>query len=237
MYIVIVRKKYINFMEKSIGILFDYNGVIADDEQLHEAAFGRVLSLYDITLMSEMYRKFCFGRTDKKGFEKLQEHFPGKLADQSINALVGKKQEEYQKLLTTQDIFYPEILKVIFDLKSFAKLGIVTSSTRAELFAALENNKFISAFDVFITAEDIIKGKPNPEGYLKGVKTLGLLSDRIVAIEDSSSGVRAAKSAGIKCIAVLHTSAQEELTLADVIVEKIGNVNKRTIFEALGLVF
>lgn len=222
-------------MSKSIGLLFDYNGVIADDEPLHQAAFANVLSAYGISLSHEMYKQFCFGRTDREGFEQLRSQFTQKLCIQFLDALVKQKQKEYQKLLSQQNILYSGAIDVIVDLRDYAKLGIVTSSTRAELIATLDNNGITKEFDVLITAENIVRGKPDAEGYLKGVQGLGLPSNRVIAVEDSRLGVQAAKSAGIKCIAVLQTSTAEDLVLADVTVAAITNVDRSLVKRLLNL--
>lgn len=222
-------------MSRSLGVLFDYNGVIVNDEPLHEAAFARVLSRYNIRLNSTMYQKFCFGRTDREGFEDLQAHFRQELSGQPIDKLIEEKQEEYRRLSPPEDILYPGVTNVIKNLKGCAKLGVVTSGERTKVAEVLKKGAILAAFDFLITAEDIDKGKPDPQCYLKGIQALGLPPSKIVALEDSPAGVQAAKAAGIKCIAVLHTSTRQDLTDADIIVEAIGDINKSLILKILGV--
>ncbi len=88
-------------------------------------------------------------------------------------------------------------------------------------------------FKKIISAEDITRGKPDPEGYLLGLKAVNLGRERVVVIEDTPVGVHAAKEAGLKCIALCHTSPKETLSEADIIVDTIKSVNLMLLKEIL----
>jgi sugar-phosphatase len=76
-------------------------------------------------------------------------------------------------------------------------------------------------FEVVVSADDISRSKPDPEGYQKAVRVLGLDNQDCVIVEDSPSGVQAGKAAGIDVIAVTHTHGAIELSQADVIAERL----------------
>jgi sugar-phosphatase len=79
----------------------------------------------------------------------------------------------------------------------------------------------IAVFDVIVSAEDVNRGKPDPEGYLHALDLLGLPGTQAAAIEDTPPGVMAAKAAGLYCVAVLGTVPRKRLAEADEIVPRL----------------
>lgn len=209
----------------SFAIIFDYNGVIAHDEHLQEKAFARVLASYAVPFTKSLYEDYCLGRTDSDGFLELKKALNDKLNKEPIENLVESKQKAYKALVQTQDILYPHAADVIHELIKHFRLAIVSSSTRDEITTVLEKYGLMGCFSSIVTADDIVRGKPDPEGYIKSIRQLDIASNRAVAIEDSPSGVRAAKSAGLFCIAVLHTANAEYLSNADRVVGDITEVS------------
>ncbi len=216
-------------MNHKYGILFDYNGVIADDEALQEAAFAEVMKSFGVDLSHEEYASFCMGRTDPEGFMELQKAYPERMQNTETNKLCKLKTEKYFELAKSKSVIYKGVREVIDRLfKDFA-LGIVTSSSKREFETVMGKEGILDRFQIFITAEDIEKGKPNPDPYLKGLAALQTLKENTVAIEDSASGVKSAKAAGIKCLAVLHTTPEDRLRDADKIVSSITEIDSSVI--------
>ncbi|KAH7887588.1 HAD-like domain-containing protein [Phlebopus sp. FC_14] len=101
-----------------------------------------------------------------------------------------------------------------------ARWAICTSATRAYASAALEVAN-IETPEVFVTAEDVEKGKPSPDPYLMGAGKCGVSPSRCVVVEDAPAGVRSGKAAGCKVIALLtsHSRQQMEVTGPDFLVQ------------------
>ncbi|MBF0476066.1 MAG: HAD family phosphatase [Deltaproteobacteria bacterium] len=204
------------------AVIFDYNGIIADDEQVHQRAFQVVLSDLGFSLDSQLYAAYFLGRTDRDGLLSLNSSRSGIFQINEIDNLVRQKQNKYQSLINNEDILYPMVIDVIRNLSRRFTLGIVTSSSRTELLTVLERYQILKYFQAIITADDVTLGKPNPEGYIKILNALETPPNHSVVIEDSPSGILAAKSAGIKCIAVLHTAPRTSLVNADIILDTVG---------------
>lgn len=102
------------------------------------------------------------------------------------------------------------------------KLALVTGSLRVEAEIALKACGIGDCFDVVIAAEDVGLGKPNPEGYLKAIDLLNVSPEESIIVEDSPSGIKAAKAAGIDCIAVTNTHARNELSDATSVVDSLS---------------
>lgn len=101
--------------------------------------------------------------------------------------------------------------------------AVVTSGTRALATARLRHVG-LSIPQVLVGADDVEKGKPDPECYLRGAQLLGASAKRCVVVEDARAGVRAGRSAGMVTIAVLTTHRASELSEADTLVPALRNV-------------
>jgi beta-phosphoglucomutase len=216
------------------AVIFDYNGVIVDDERIHKEAFAIVLREVGISLNDALYNEHFLGRTDGDGFASLRTAFTNQFEESLIKKLTEEKLGIYLSLLGSEDIIYPEAEEVICRLACSFRLGVVTSSSRNELLAVLGRSKLVDKFSCLVTAEDTREGKPDPEGYLRCLQLMAVSSDAAVAIEDSPSGVQAAKAAQLKCIAVLHTTVGTKLQKADSVIPTIGYLTERLVESVIG---
>ena len=101
--------------------------------------------------------------------------------------------------------------------------AVVTSGTRVLATARLRNNG-LQIPRVLVGAEDVEKGKPDPECYLKGAELLGVSAERCVVVEDTPAGIQAARSAGMVAVAVATTHRASELSKADAVVRALSDV-------------
>lgn len=215
---------------KSIGILFDYNGVIVTDEHLQKQAMGNVVARYAVTLSDELYDEQCFGRSDRTGFENIQKLFPA-LAKIPTADLVAGKVVEYQKLTQNMSLLVPGIREKLRELHQHFAIGLVTGSAHVELDRVFRQENLAQFFDVVISADDTARSKPDPAGYLQGVAALGLPKEKVVAVEDTPIGIVAAKAAGLTCIAVLHTVSADKLASADMVLKSTTEITPEIIFK------
>jgi HAD superfamily hydrolase (TIGR01509 family) len=220
--------------DPKLGVLFDYNGVIVKDEILHEQAFVHALYEHQITFTPEMYTTYCLGRSDLEGVRNLKVQFSRALKDISADQLVKCKQLIYRDMLAGKDILFPRAAETISRLALTCRVGVVTSSTKAEVMPLLTKAKIASLFTCVIAVDDFGQGKPAPDPYLHGIKAMGLKPQSIVAVEDSPSGVLSAKAAGLKCIAVETTTVKDKLVGADLIVNGVWSIDIEMIRLLLG---
>lgn len=211
---------------KKLGILFDYNGVIVTDEPLHAEAMRTVLQPHGVEISQALYDKWCFGQPDRDSFENIKTLFPDQLQQASTAELIQKKFEIYNQLITNKSILAPGIREALETLRPDFEMGIVSGALRDEIEPLLMKENLARYFKVIITAAETSKGKPNPEGYLKGLAELGLPATSVVAIEDSPAGIQAANAAGLKCIGVDQP--------ADWTIKTISQLDRRLIEKILG---
>jgi HAD superfamily hydrolase (TIGR01509 family) len=212
----------IDTLSRYSALLFDMNGVIVNDEHLHELAFAEVLSGLGYGMSHQDYARWFMGRTDRDGY---QEFFASRRDNRrDIASLIDEKSHAYQRLARGNLSPYPGILDFIQRIAArTVPVALVTSSTRAEAAAVLDAFQLADIFGTRICADDINMGKPNPEGYLQGAAALGVESAMCIVIEDAPSGIRAAHSARMKCLAVTNTHDQMELMEAEVVVSELND--------------
>jgi len=198
--------------------LFDMNGVILDDEHLHEEATIRTLAQHGHLCTSADYKKYFAGRTRDAGFTNYKK---AKHAAYNVHDLSGQKDQLYQELAHTGLQAVAATVNFIQYLKDGGyRMALVTGAPRKEARHMLETFGLGDCFSQIITGEDITLSKPHPEGYLKAAAMLQLRPQDCVVVEDAPMGIQAAKRAGMQCVAIATTHDEDELAAADWVVPR-----------------
>lgn len=201
------------------AVLFDMDGVIVDSEALHYASFRATLEPYGYDLTDDHYKQHFMGKTDELG---LKQYFEFMNETTHHAPILTEKARAFLELAADQLVAYPGVVAFIRDLaERQIPMALVTGSLRAEAEIVLKTFGITDLFKIVIPAEDIKHSKPNPEGYLKAAKFLKVEPADCVILEDAASGVKAAKAAGIRCVAVTNTHSAEDLKEATFIVDEI----------------
>lgn len=208
------------------AILFDMNGIIINDEHIHEMAFKETVKSFGIDLNHQTYLDCCAGKTDRLGYEEIATKFS---TDLPVDDLLRQKSEMYLKLFPANKKDYPGVIDLIHSLAKDFVLALTSSSSREEVDLITKEFGIDHVFKITISAKDVNKGKPDPEPYLITVKKLGFKPNECVVIEDSLSGVLSAKSAGCYCIGVTTTHTKQDLINSDLIVDSFSEINAQVI--------
>jgi HAD superfamily hydrolase (TIGR01509 family) len=107
-------------------------------------------------------------------------------------------------------------------------LGLASSSNRPLIDAALDLSGLDRFFTATVSSEEVPRGKPAPDVYLEASRLLGIAADRCAAVEDSHSGIRSAKAAGMRVIAIPNPSFPPDpdaLALSDLVLESISDLD------------
>jgi len=210
------------------AVIFDFDGVISDSEPSHFAAYNKVLADFGIQIKKEEYYAEYLGFTDYELFETLKKKFKTDYERTPIERLVESKAVFFEKIIREADHLIEGIPELIEKLKSNnIKVAIYSVALPADIKIMLEDSGLADYFDVIVTADDVEKGKPDPEGYLLALKKLNGIPDVLIAakqcvvIEDSHWGIVAAKKACMKGFAVTNSYPAGELKEADVIIKSV----------------
>lgn len=203
------------------AVIFDMNGVVIDDEHIHELAFKETVKPFDIDLSHQNYLECCAGKTDRAGYESISEKFNTSLP---IEKLLKDKANFYLKLFPEYKKSYPGVIELISSLANNYTLALTSSSSRAEVDLITKEYRVDKLFRITISADEVKRGKPDPEPYLTTCNLLKLDPKECVVIEDSKSGVLSAKAAGCFCMGVTTTHNEKDLEGADEITDSFDNV-------------
>ncbi len=217
------------------AVLFDFNGVLVDDEPVHLALLQRVLAEEGVELSAEGYWSHYVGLDDRACFRALLEQ-PGEApSEPRLMRLIARKSSYYQEWIRREGYpFFPGARELVAALADAGlTLGLVSGALRDEVEGALRQGGLLGRFKVLVTADDVARSKPDPEGYRRGIEsfnTVPPLPERLfhpheaLAIEDTPAGIEAARLAGLSTLAVAHTYPAAELAFADRVVARIGDV-------------
>lgn len=215
---------YTSFMIKAI--FFDMNGVIINDERIHEMALKETVKPFAIDLNHQAYLDCCAGKTDRAGYEQIAIMLS---KDLPIDELLQQKSYIYLKLFPANKKDYPGVIALIHSLAKNFTLALTSSSSRAEVDLITKEFGIDHEFQVTISADDVTKGKPDPEPYLLTANKLGFKPKECLVIEDSRSGVLSAKAAGCYCIGITTTHTKQDLREADLTVDNFTGISAEII--------
>jgi HAD superfamily hydrolase (TIGR01509 family) len=210
------------------AILFDRDGIIIDSEYAHIKAVEESFKKLNITI-TKNDKKLIVARHPNDYIPDFKKKYKF-----SSEQFLEEESKLYYKYFNEVPIFN-ETIKSIKKLKEENyKIGLTTSSginSTRELFKRIEDLE--KYFDVIVTREQYTKSKPNPEPYLLTAKKLDVKPNECIVVEDSSTGLIAAKSAGMKCIVIpTELTKEQDFSKADLIIDS-GKKLTRELIEKL----
>jgi HAD superfamily hydrolase (TIGR01509 family) len=192
------------------GILFDFNGVIVDDESQHCDALIATLSEYGYTLDRDTYYREYLGFDDRECFRFTFDRMGHPVDEPALREAISRKHAEYERSIRASMRLVPGVSDFIENaaLDGF-QLAIVSGALRSEIDLVLELAGLRPHFAEIVAAEDVNACKPDPRGFNRAREMLELPAKRCVVVEDSIPGLTAARAAGLRC-AMLATSHPED---------------------------
>jgi beta-phosphoglucomutase len=197
------------------AVLFDFNGVIINDEPLHEKLLEQILIEENLRPKVGEFRELCLGRSDRACLFDLLTNRGRTVTDRYLDELVNRKAKAYGQQLSVLEKLpiYPGLDDLIFKLQATdCKLAIVSGAIRSEIELVLERTQLRQQFVTIVSGDDLPVSKPEPDGYLLAVErlnqqfpNLNLKPCECLAIEDTFSGIAAAKRAGIPVVGVANS--------------------------------
>ena len=214
------------------AIIFDFDGVIADTEPLHYAALRQVLlAEFGIALTTTEYYADYLGYDDRGCFKAALTTHQRHVTPDLIDELVQKKGLAYLAALGTDLKIFPGVGDLIQETARDYRLAIASGALRHEIELILEQGGLRKAFSHITSAEDVVRGKPSPEPFLRAMAGLTataplrpLRPADCLVIEDSLPGIRGARAAGMKVLAVANTHSIQDLHEADAVVSSLEHV-------------
>lgn len=208
------------------AVIFDFDGVVVDSEPLHYKAFMETLAPFGLRHDYDTYVERYIGFDDRDAFRAIFEDAGRPLPPDLFERLIHEKHKAFKRIVSREVRPFPGVHRLVQELvREGVPLAIASGAAREEILLMLEVLGLRKAFPVIVTADDVARSKPDPESYVLAVL---LLRDRgylpnsapgrptgCLVIEDTPTGIEAAKAAGLFVVGVAHSFPVEALGQAD----------------------
>jgi beta-phosphoglucomutase len=215
------------------AVIFDFDGVITDSEVLHFRAFNAVLKQFGVELTTHEYYKSYLGFSDVDCLKFLIRQGRLKIAESEIAGLVKQKTVIFENLAKNEG-------KLIEGVRDFLAvlaandipMAICSGALLPEIEMTLDDAGLRGHFQTIVSAEQVTKGKPHPEGFMLALERLNadrsekIQPSQCVVIEDSNWGLQAAKAAGMHTVGVTNSYGADQLD-AEKIVANLAELSLR----------
>jgi beta-phosphoglucomutase len=228
------------------AILFDFNGVIIDDEPLQMTAYRQALEPEGVALTEAEYYD-CLGMDDLTFTRAAFERAGRRPTEEQLQAVFRRKTEAHRELIRDELPLFPGVVTFIKACSRVWPLAVVSMATRDEIEHALGRADLLDRFATVVSAEDVPAGacKPDPACYLRALERLNHRrghgfrppsASGCLVIEDSPPGVRAGKAAGMRTLGVTNTVSDAELRAAgaDVVTARLSDWTPDAVYHVFG---
>jgi len=200
------------------AVIFDLDGVLVDTSPYHKQAWFDLAAKLGCSITDEFFRR-TFGM---QNYQIIPMLVGRQLPSEEIEQLAEWKEARYRQLVGNKQILCQGVKPLLDELKETGfLLAIGTSTPRKNLDFILAQTAIRHYFDALVSGEDVRRGKPAPDTFLKAAEKLALPAHRAAVVEDAVAGIQAAKNAGMAVVAVTSTRTREELKEADIVVDSL----------------
>ncbi len=183
------------------AVLFDLDGTLIDSEHFYFSNWSPVLAEhFDLHITYDEWLTYFAGHTLVRNVSFMRDQWAIETTEEFMWQAT---RANYAKADMRTINLMPYVHEVLDYLKeNEIRIGLVTSSYQTTVDTVLGHHGLKEFFEFFVTRESVTHAKPNAEPYLLGIAKLGLPASAICAVEDTGTGLRAAKAAGLTCVAV-----------------------------------
>jgi beta-phosphoglucomutase len=219
-------------LQRPEAVLFDFDGILVDSEPMHHRAFNEVLVPLGMEIPWKEYVEIYMGFDDRDAFREAFRAKGNDLDDANLAKLVAAKSRAFQDGLRNGVTAYPGVVPMIESLHATGRpLALCSGALRSDIDPILAQLGVAPCFDVIVSADEVRRSKPDPESYAlafarlsKRFATLLTVPEKSVAVEDTPAGIRSAKGAGLRVLAVTNSYGAGDLADADWITDSLENV-------------
>lgn len=219
-------------MTRLAAFVFDMDGVIVDSNPFHKIAIRQFCFQHGHSLSEQQLKEKVYGRTNRDWLKNLF----GNLPEKQLQAYAEEKEKLFREIYSDNITALKGLHHFLDRLEQHSiPKAIATSAPRANVDFILSRTGLEKYFPVILDDTDVSHGKPDPEIYIKSAAALGLLNGQCIVMEDSISGVEAAKRAGSSVIGITTTHTADELANTDYTIRDFTGQDPLELIEKLGL--
>lgn len=210
------------------GVIFDFDGVLADTEALHLRAYQETLAGTALSLARDTYYERYLGYDDVGVFTALARDQQVILADDDLARLVRDKGKRFDALVDGGEVLFAGAVACVRRVAAVVPVGIASGALHHEIERIVSRAGLRDRFAAIVAADDVAHPKPAPDAYQAAVTRLSRSETpvwgRYVAIEDSEWGLEAARAAGLRRIGITNSYPAETLRTAELVVDHLSSV-------------
>ncbi len=216
---------------ENYAVLWDMDGVLVDSAVLHRRAWRVFLTRKELTITDEIFER-GFGQPNE---QVLPGYFPD-LTHQEIRRLSAEKEACYRRLVRQEGIYPTPGVLTWMNHFSRARIRqvLATSGCRANANMIVDLTGARAYLTAIIAAEDVSQGKPHPDVFMRAAQQVDVPPERCLVIEDSLHGIRAARAANMRCLAIETTHNAAELDESDLVIRDMGHFTWDTWHRLMG---
>ncbi|MGI8577996.1 MAG: HAD family hydrolase [Nocardioidaceae bacterium] len=206
------------------AVIFDFNGTLSDDEPILLQIYTELLSEHlGWRLTPEHYYSQLAGRSDREVIETVVRAH-ARTSPELVATLLAGRRQRYCELVAETSPIRPASAALVRRLAiAGVPIAVVTGAQRMDARFVLDRSDAGRHIAVLVTEEDVTRGKPDPEGFCLAAKLMGVERSACLVFEDSIPGLRAARAAGMTCIAVAGTQSRDALSPeADAVIDPLA---------------
>ena len=197
------------------ALLVDFNGTLSQDEEIQFEIYADLCGEHGLPLARDHYLEQLVGRSDRELLSELL----GSRAD--VGALLAERVRRYRVRTADGSTIAMQAREAIAFAARHVPVAVVTSGFREEVTPVLRAAGVDTALSAVVCADDVTHEKPSPEGYRLACTLLGVEPGHGLAVEDTDSGIAAARAAGLRCVAVTTTLPVERLGGAHEVIDEL----------------
>ena len=204
-------------MRATRALVFDFNGTLSHDEPVLFAIYSELFAEHGRPLTEAEYYGRLAGNTE----EAIINGWLG-VDGAELDGLIEERIDRYVQIADGSTV-PPAVRDAVRHAADRVPVAIVSGAYRREIEPVVERAGLADAVRLVVTADDVSRGKPDPEGYLRALDALRLddRPDEVVAFEDTEAGIASALGAGLRCIGVRGTLPDDRLSAAEAIVDAV----------------
>jgi len=199
------------------ALIFDFNGTLSDDEPVLCEIFMHLFAEHGKPLSAQEYFDHLAGLSDPEIVTTwLGEEHP------DVRAVIGERESRYRAACADGSTIHEHVREAVRHAAERLPLAICSGAARNEIEPVVEAAGLAQCFRAIVSSDDVVHGKPDPEGYLEALAILEADAAESAVFEDTEAGIASARAAGVgRVLAVRTTLEPHRLAAADELIDRI----------------
>lgn len=214
---------------KSWAVIFDMDGTLVATTEADFLAWQQLFALYGKQLSYDDY----YPLLGRKSADVVQIGLglSGKAAEEAM----ARKMSLFAGIVEEKGVeTLPDVRNLLEQLQEAGvPMALATSSRKKKMELVMQTAALDRFFTVFVTGEEVDRGKPDPQIFQLAAERLQMPAAQCVVVEDTVSGIKAAKAAGMACVAISSTHEREELGEADLLIDHFTALRPEDIYNLI----